>query len=76
MAIKTKSGYSCGYCGKHFTDPVECDAHKEEHKLIYLPISREDLSRLVNFIYTKEEKLLGDDLVDRLQNYLKGSFHL
>lgn len=76
MAIKTRGGYLCGYCNKSFTDPVKCDIHKEEHNLIYVALSREDLSRLVTFIYSKEEKLLTGTLVDNLQKYLKGSFNL
>lgn len=75
MAIKTKDGYKCGYCGKKFTDPVDCDTHKESHKLIYVALSTEDLNNLVHFIFTKEEKLLNNKIVERLQGYLKGNFH-
>jgi hypothetical protein len=74
MANKVKNGYQCGYCKKFFTDPIECDSHKETHKLIYLALSQEDLNRLVQFIYSKDDRILGGDLVDRLQSYLKGSF--
>ena len=76
MAVKVKNGYKCGYCGKFFTDPIECDSHKDSHKLIYLALSKEDLNRLVMFIYSKDESVLGEDIVSRLQSYLRGSFNL
>lgn len=76
MAITVKGGYKCGYCGKFFTNPVDADACKDTHNLVYVAISREDLSRLVSFIYSKEESLLTETLVENLQKYLKGSFIL
>lgn len=79
MAIKTKNGYACGYCRKEYTgmnaisDAENC---KESHKLIFLQLSQEDLQRLLMFIYSKEDKVLGEEMVDRLQSYLKGSINL
>jgi hypothetical protein len=74
MANQVKGGYECGYCHKFYTDPIDADNCKEGHKLIYIALSQEDLNRLVTFIYTKEERILGQNVVDRLQSYLKGSF--
>lgn len=74
MANKIKDGYECGYCHKFYTSPVEADACKEAHKLIYVALSKEDLQRLLQFIYSKEDDVLGETIVDRLQSYLKGSF--
>lgn len=80
MSVKLKNGnYACGYCGKQFngkTAQSDADTHKEEHDLIYLQISKEDLQKLVLFIFSKDERLLGEDLVNRLQSYLKGAFNL
>lgn len=79
MAIKTKTGYACGYCHKIYTgetgasDATKC---KESHDLIFLQLSKEDLQRLVMFIYSKEDDVLGDDIVNRLQSYLKGAYSL
>jgi hypothetical protein len=74
MANKTKNGYRCGYCNKLFADPIECDNHKETHQLIYVALSKQDLNRLVQFIYTQEQGLLTETLVENLKKYLKGSF--
>ncbi len=43
MAIKTKDGmYKCSYCGKIFTHPQEADQCREDHKLIFIQITKED----------------------------------
>lgn len=75
MAIKLKSGkYKCGYCTKEYAKLDEAETCKESHNLIYLSLSKDDLHRLIQFIYSKDDRLLGDNLVDRLQSYMKGSF--
>lgn len=71
MAIKIKDSYLCGYCNKKYKTQPEADGCKESHKLIYVPISREDLNRLVNFIYLKEDKLLTNSLVETIVKYSK-----
>ena len=73
MVVKTSKGYKCGYCQKIFVTSPEADKCKDSHQLIYVPLSIDDLNRLVNFIYLKEEKLLTEDLVNTLQKYLKNS---
>lgn len=74
MANKVKGGYECGYCRKFYTDPIDADKCKEGHDLIYVAISREDLSRLINFIYTGESGLVTETLLNTLSRYLRGSF--
>ncbi len=77
MAIKTKTGYACAYCKKEFksnTALSDAENCKESHNLIYLAISQEDLNNLVNFIYSHDERLLKNNIVERLQKYLKTAF--
>jgi hypothetical protein len=77
MAIKTKTGYACAYCKKNFKGLnalQEAENHKDSHNLIYLAISQEDLNNLVNFVFTHDERLLKNNIVDRLQKYLKTAF--
>ena len=76
MANKVRGGYQCGYCKKFFTNPVDADNCKEGHDLIYIPLSKEDLNRLIMFLYSKEDKLLTSSLVETLQKYQKGGFSL
>lgn len=75
MAIKLKNGkYACGYCKTEFTNPTDAEACKENHNLIYVAISKADLNKLLLFIFSKEDKILPNDLIERLQRYLKNSF--
>jgi hypothetical protein len=79
MAIKTKLGYACGYCKKEFTGKdgmAQAENCKDSHNLIYLQLSKEDLQKLIMFIYSKDDRVLSDTIVERLQSYLKNSFDL
>lgn len=72
MAIKAKGGYKCGYCYKLYKTSGEADKCKDDHGLIYVALGRDDLNRLMNFIYIKEEKLLSESLMKNLGKYAKG----
>ncbi|KKN45721.1 hypothetical protein LCGC14_0680390 [marine sediment metagenome] len=58
MAVKTKTGYKCFYCEKSFTHPEKADVCRDSHDLVYIPMSREDLNKLRNFIMIPDEKIL------------------
>lgn len=79
MAIKTKTGYACGYCKKEYkgqTAISDANNCKESHNLIYIQLSKEDLHRLLMFIFSKDDSVLSETIVERLQAYLKTSFDL
>jgi hypothetical protein len=76
MAIKAKKGYACGYCKKVYSTAPEADLCKENHNLVYVALSREDLQKLIMFIYTQDVTLITDNMIDRLQSYMKTSFQL
>ena len=72
MAYESKDGkYQCSYCGKKYKDPVKADACRDDHDLIYLPLTREDIFALAGFIYTGNEKDLTDSLVNQIMKYRK-----
>ena len=73
MAIKTAKGYKCGYCGKLYVTSPEADRCKDSHELIYVALSKDDLNRLVNFLFIRDEKLLTETLITTLQKYLKSA---
>ena len=73
MAIKTSSKWLCGYCKKEYSSQIDADNCKSSHNLLYIPISREDLGRLIAFIYRGEEQLIPPGLVELLQGYLEKS---
>lgn len=59
MANKTKSGkYQCFYCLKEYSKSEEADKCREGHDIIYVPISRVDASKLLNYLYIPDSEIL------------------
>ena len=73
LAIKYGGKWHCGHCGKPYDDPYKADSCRESHDLIYVPLSKTDLNRLINFIYTKDEQLLTESLMKTLNKYVGGN---
>jgi hypothetical protein len=70
MANKNKNGeYVCSYCNKVYTHPTQADNCRDSHELIYVPITREDLNRLIQFIYLKQDELLTESLINSLTRF-------
>jgi hypothetical protein len=76
MAIKLNSGkYACGYCRKEYADAVDAENCKDSHDLIYVPFTKEDLNRLLLFIYTNNEDYLTHTMLNTLNKYKgKGTY--
>lgn len=73
MAVKSRDGWLCGYCGKPYPDATKADVCRDSHELIYVGLSATDLNRLLNFIATKNDAVLTESLIATLQRYLKGN---
>jgi hypothetical protein len=73
MLDRPKKLYTCNYCGTDYDTQIKVDKCKKKHEIIYVPISRGDLNRLINFIYIRDESLLTRTLMDTLTSYLKGN---
>ena len=73
MANKIGKSWFCSYCNKQYKNQVDADNCRDEHGLVYIPLSQTDLNRLINFIYLKDDKLLSESLMRTLTRYLKGN---
>lgn len=62
---------NCFYCGKYFGDPAEARECENKHDIIFVPMLREDLNRLINFIATGDRKLLTERLSMTLFRYVR-----
>jgi hypothetical protein len=69
LVIRTKNGYRCGYCRKEYKERKEAVKCEEKHDLALVPIAKEDLNRLLLFIFRKDERLLSQNLIRILQKY-------
>lgn len=73
MAIKKNENWLCSYCKKSYSRQEEADRCRESHDLVYVALPIEDLNRLIQFLFTREEKLLKESIVNSLQNSLRNS---
>ena len=70
MVGKTEK-FFCFYCKKDFLKKINAEKCVKEHELILVPIAKEDLGRLNQFLYSKEDKLLTQSLVEILRKYAR-----
>lgn len=69
MPIKTETGWKCSICELEHARDVYALSCEQSHEMIYVAFKREDLYRLVQFIYTGDFELLTDSLKKTLMNY-------
>lgn len=71
MAIKLSNGkYKCMFCEYTNSVGADVDGHTErEHDYFLVPLLREDLARLMQFIYVKDDALITERLYKTLQKY-------
>lgn len=58
--------YQCTYCMQLYATDMAALACLNSHDLIYIPISRADVSRLVEFLYTKNENALPENFIKHI----------
>jgi primosomal protein N' len=74
MASKTKKGWQCSYCDKTYTHPEKADQCRDDHQLVYVPISATDINKLMNYIMIPDPVVLkGTRIVTILQDALRKS---
>jgi hypothetical protein len=73
VAIKTeRDTYACFYCGQEYTHPEKADECRASHELVYLPISIQDVNKLINFVYSTDPRWLeGSSFIPHLQTALR-----
>ena len=71
MAIKLPDGrYKCMWCNKIYATPSEADNCRENHDIVYVPMLRSDINRLLQFMATKDEQLITETMYGSLQRFL------
>ena len=58
--------HKCMICSKEYETLRERDKCVESHDIVYIPLTREELNRLTNFIMIGERQLLTEELVKKL----------
>lgn len=71
MAIKLPDGrYKCSWCNKVYPDPTKADTCRDKHDIVYVPMLRSDVNRLMMFIHTKDEELITSTILISLTKFL------
>ncbi len=72
MAIKLVDGsYACSVCGVKYPNPVAADGCRESHQLLYIPMSKTELNRLMYALINEDFDTVPRHLWDTLQKYAK-----
>lgn len=66
-----KNKLRCFYCGKLYTTEIKARECENTHDVVFVPILREDLNRLINFIATGDKALLTERLSRTLFKYFR-----
>lgn len=76
MAIKSADGktFYCSICGKPYYNSAHADACRNAHDMLYIPISKTDLNRLLHLVLMSDMNLISDEFVQTLQKYQKSQF--
>jgi len=61
----------CFYCGKYYKTEDKARECENNHDVVMIPMLREDLNRLVNFIATGDRELLTERLSRTLFRYMR-----
>ena len=75
MVTSTKFTYKCEICNKKFSHKNEAVAKnmatecEKVHEVVYVPLLRSEVQRLLAFITSKEESLIDKSLYDKLRRY-------
>lgn len=75
MVVQIETGeYKCSICGELYSRDTLALSCEQSHDIVYIPLKRQDLYQLLNFIYTRDNSLLSPSLVNTLRKYSKGYY--
>jgi len=72
---KTEYGYQCSICGTLYERDTYALSCEQSHDIVYVPLKSDDLYRLIQFLYTKEDSLLSKSLVETLMRYRNRNYY-
>jgi hypothetical protein len=75
MANKLSDGsYACSVCGENYGSMVKADRCREQHDMLYIPMSRSELNLLLHAIVLEDVSAIPDSLRLTLEKYQRASF--
>lgn len=67
MAKKTNEGYMCTSCEKIYPTPAKADACRDSHDIIYVPMNRTEINRLITGIFLNDVSIIPESLLVTLR---------
>lgn len=61
--------WKCKYCHAPYYNELSAKGCENNHEIVFIEMHREDLQRLMQFLYTKDETLLTERLIKTLRKY-------
>jgi len=75
VAIKIEGiGYACSICNRIYPNPSKADACREEHDVLYIPVTSTELNRLINAIVLENLSLIPESLLVTLRKFQRANF--
>jgi len=72
MSSQIENGqWRCSICHMTFSTVVLADSCEKSHKILYVPMKREELNLLIQFIFTGGQSPLPEELVKNLMEFTK-----
>lgn len=72
MALKLPDGqFACSVCGTKYSGAAKADGCRDSHQLLYVPMSKTELNRLINAIMLDDMSLVPGHLITTLQRYAR-----
>jgi hypothetical protein len=68
------TSYKCAVCGELYRSEGGAQACVESHNTVYIKFTREELFKLIQFIYTKDSSLIPEDLMKKLLIHKRGFY--
>lgn len=63
--------FACSVCGKVHYNVIQADACRDSHDMIYIPMSRTELNRLINAIMLDKVDIVPESLLTTLRKYAR-----
>lgn len=72
MAIKLDNDrWACSICGEIYGQSSRADNCRDSHNMLYIPISKDELNRLINAIVLEQFDMIPPSVLRTLQKYAR-----
>ena len=75
MAIKIEGiGWACSICNRIHPSATKADVCRDEHDMIFIPMSHTELNRLLQGIMLGDLSMIPESIIHTLRKYQKANY--